>query len=160
MFGAMRFKYTLYGLRLELQLFWVGINIKYWNQRRYTAWFDPDFPIESADYSHADENDRLRVIIAELKEDIRVNGLQNPLLVTIKDNGAVIHPGKCRSKALLALGRRYAPAVVVDFRGVYGPSAIADGCTFLSDPEHVASYFAGDCQVEMSHRGLTVKKAR
>lgn len=105
-------------------------------------------------------DDRLRAYIEEIKISIWEKGLENPLLVTIKGGKATIHPGKCRTAALLSLGRTKAPAVVVDFDRIVDSDGIPDGCTFLDSVEATKALFSGDCRVEMSHRGLTVKKAR
>lgn len=134
--------------------------MKYWNQRRYTAWFHPEFEIKSADYSHSDYDERLRHYVEQLKEDISKHGMHNPLLVTRKNGKWIIHPGKCRAKALLQLGYTHAPAVVVDYDAVYGSDRIPAGGTFLDNLEDTQALFSGDCRVEMSHRWLTVKKAR
>jgi hypothetical protein len=134
--------------------------MKYWNQRRYTAWYDPEFEIDSADYTHSACDDRLRNFVEQLRLDIKINGLKNPLLVTINGGKAVIHPGKCRAKALRLLFRHHAPAVVVDFDRIMNEEDIAPGCTFLDTKEKVEKLFSGDCRVEMSHRGLTIKKAK
>lgn len=135
------------------------MSVKYWNQRRYTAWYTPQFRIRDATYEHSDPSGKhLRPFIDSLKESILVEGLKNPLLVTVTNEHTTIHPGKCRAKALLELGWEYAPAVVVDYRRVVGPDALDDGCIFLDNPEHVKQYFRDDCVVEMSHRWLTIKK--
>jgi len=134
--------------------------IKYWNQRRYTAWFNPEYRIEDADYSHADYDERLEHLVEGLRRDIEQNGMQNPLLVTRKGDKWIIHPGKCRAKALVQLGETHAPAVVVDYNRVGDASSIPEGCEFLDSVERVQELFTGDCVVEMSHRWLTVKKLR
>ena len=110
---------------------------------------------------HCEPDDRkVLAYIQELKRDILANGLLNPLLVTIKDGRTTIHPGKCRARALLELGWEYAPAVVVDFSRVVDSTSLDKTCVFLDDPDHVASLFTGDCAVEMSYKGLVVKKKR
>lgn len=134
--------------------------IKYWHQRRYTAWFDPEFEIDSADYSHADYNSKLERQVEALSADIAKYGLINPLLVTRKNGKKIIHPGKCRAKALKLLGISHAPAVVVDYDRVVESDAIPAGCKFLDSVEQTSELFRGDCRVEMSHRVLTVKKSR
>jgi hypothetical protein len=135
-------------------------QIKNWHQRRYTAWYDPAFRITSAFYEHMAEDDRLRAYIEHIKISIWEKGLENPLLVTRKNGKSTIHPGKCRAKALLSLGRSIAPAVVVDFDRIVDSDGIPEGCTFLDNLEDAQSWFSGDCVVEMTHRGLTVKKKR
>ena len=125
---------------------------------RYTAWYDPAFPIREADYSHSQADKKLEAVIADLIEDIKQNGLRNPILVTCKHTKWVIHPGKCRAKALLALGHDTAPAIVVDydlpgFQWQYIP----DGCTALGSQSQVNQRLDKDQRAKMSHRWLTVK---
>lgn len=109
---------------------------------------------------HMQMDDKLKRYIEDIKISIWTEGLKNPLLVTIKHGKATIHPGKCRTAALKRLGRAHAPAVVVDFDRICDSDGIPPGCTFLDDVAEVQSLFEGDCVVEMSHRGLTVKKTR
>ena len=137
-------------------------SIKYWNQRRYTAWYNPSFFIDDAYYEHASEDDRIRAYIEHIRKSIAADGLQNPLLVTRKaGTGWIIHPGKCRAKALKQLGYDTAPAIVVDYMNPHlGANEVPEGCIYLYSPEQVANYLSGDCVVEMSHRWLTVKKKR
>jgi len=136
-------------------------DIKWWSKRRYTAWYTPLYRIRDADYQHCPpEEPRLIEYIKEIKHSILAEGLLNPLLVTIRPEGATIHPGKCRAKALLELGWEYAPAVVVDFTRVVDASSLGKWCVFLDDKEAISSLFTGDCVVEMSYKGLVVKKLR
>jgi len=110
---------------------------------------------------HCEPGDKkLLEYIEVLKTSILSEGLLNPLLVTIKDGRTTIHPGKCRARALLELGWEYAPAVVVDFSRVVDASSLDKTCVFLDDKDDVASLFTGDCAVEMSYKGLVVKKLR
>lgn len=134
--------------------------IKYWNQRRYTAWFDAEYRFLDAEFEHSDYDERLRNYVEHLRRDIEQNGLKNPLLVTRRNDKWIIHPGKCRAKALRSLGWETAPAVVVDFQRIVESDGIPDGCEFLDNVERVRELFTGDCRVEMSHRGLVIKKAR
>ena len=134
--------------------------IKYWSQRRYSAHYDPRYKIADAYHAHAAVDAKLRRFIEDLKIDIFSHGMKNPLLVTIKDGKATIHPGKCRAAALKGLGRSYAPALVVNFDDPKGDREIAPQCVPITSKEQAQSYFSEDCLVEMSHRGLTVKKKR
>jgi ParB-like chromosome segregation protein Spo0J len=119
------------------------------------------YRIEDAEFEHADPTGKhLRPYIDGLKESILVEGLHNPLLVSIREDGPHIHPGKCRAKALLELGWTHAPAVVVDYRRVVDADAIEQPSVFLEDIEEVAKLFSGDCVVQMCHRWLTIKKTR
>lgn len=136
-------------------------RLKFWHQRRYTAWYVPQYRIEDGDYSHSAEDDRLRDVIRLLKCDIFTRGLQNPLMVTRFRGKEIIHPGKCRAKALRGMGRTYSPAVVVNndeprakrLRGY--PEAVR-----LTNQEQAQAYFKEDCVVEMDHRFFCVKKKR
>lgn len=120
--------------------------------RRYKLFFDPDFVIDSANYEHAAEPTEF---ISRLTENIRVNGLLNPLFVTrYSDDHMVIHPGKCRAKALKSLGRSTAPAVVWTPDGRILPEL--EQIT----PECAAGLFSGDVVVEYCHRFFAVKKRR
>ena len=134
---------------------------KYWNQRRYTAWFTPLYRIRDAQYEHVDPSAvHLRPYIEEIKDSILVEGLHNPLCVTIKDGKARVHPGKCRAMALLELGWEEAPAIVVNYDAIMEKEQIEQPSIFLDDPEQAQSFFSGDCVVEMSHRFFTVKKRK
>lgn len=136
-------------------------DVKYWNNRRYTAWYDPQFEIDSAYYEHAEPNDpKIRRLVEELAEDIYHVGLRNPLQVVIKEGKTTIHPGKCRAKALKALGRTHAPAIVINYDVILQEDAIPKNCTMITSREQIQGYFGYDCQVEMSHRFLTIKKLR
>lgn len=126
---------------------------------RYTAWFDPDFELDSAEYQHAAEDRKLRDFVVELAADIRQRGLINPLQVEIKNGRTIVHPGKCRAKALKMLGIDRAKAIVInyDLPG-YQAHRIPEGCTALGKPSHVQRYFDSNYVVQMSHRWLTIKK--
>ena len=132
---------------------------KYWHQRKYTLWYDPAFDIQSAKYQHASPTDkRLRAYIDEIKQDIQENGLINPVVVTVRDGIAALHPGKCRANALLELGETTIPAVVASYSRVVDADAIPDGCKFLDDIDEVQQLFSRDNVVYMDHRFFNVTK--
>ena len=133
---------------------------KWWSRRKYTLWFDPDFSFtECSDWEHRDcSATHLRPLIDSIKESILVEGLHNPLVVTIKDGQQRLHPGKCRAKALYELGARTAPAVVASYAAVVGPLCIPDGCTFIEHMEQAQDYFTDDNVVHMCHRFFSVSK--
>jgi len=134
---------------------------KWWSRRKYTAWYNPLYPIREALWEHVDPSARhLRPYIDSLKESILVEGMHNPLLVTIQDGITRIHPGKCRATACLELGWEKVPAVVVDYNRDASSDVVPAGCMFLDDMDEVQSLFSGDAVVEMSHRWLTIKKKR
>ena len=135
-------------------------RVKYWKDRRYTAWYDPEYQLSDAYAEHAQIDKKLLKYIEEIRNSIHAQGMQNPLQVTIKNGKATIHPGKCRAAALKALGRTHAPALVVNYDRVVDKHAIPEGCVFFDSLEDVQSYFTGDCVVEMSYRWLTVKKKK
>ena len=139
--------------------FFCGI-MKYWTQRRYTPHYNPKYVINDAYHAHSAVDLKLKRYIERISADIWHRGMINPLLVTIKQGKATIHPGKCRAAALKRLGRRHAPAVVVDFDDPQGNKELPEYCVPITSKEQAQSYFSEDCLVEMSHRGLTVKKAR
>ena len=126
---------------------------------KYTAWYDPEFKLDSAEYQHAAEDSALREFVAELAADIKERGLRNPIQVEVKNGRTIIHPGKCRAKALISLGRETAPAIVInyDLPG-YQANRIPQHCTALGKPSQVQRYFESDYVVQMSTRWLTIKK--
>jgi hypothetical protein len=126
---------------------------------RYTAWYDPDFDIEGADYSHQEDPNKLEMFIRDLTADIDQNGMRNPVQVVIKQGKAHFHPGKCRVKAMKRLGHTRIPAVVVnyDWPGFLW-QRIPPGCTALGKPSQVQKYFDNDTVVQMDHRFLQIKK--
>lgn len=133
-------------------------DIKYWQNRRYTAWFTPEFDLDSVDASHAEVTPRIERLVERIAADIFSVGLLNPIQVVIKNGVTTVHPGKCRVAALKKLGRRYAPAIVVNY-DLPGGSSPA-GTEFLSSKAQVEAKFTADVRVEMSHRHLTTKKVR
>ena len=126
---------------------------------RYTAWYDPAFVFRNAEYEHAAISPKLIEYIREIREDIRINGLKNPLFVTIKNTRITIHPGKCRAKALDALGWETAPAIICnyDWPGFQWEN-IPAGSTAIGSPEQAQKYLGEDQVAQMSHRFFTVKK--
>ena len=126
---------------------------------KYTAWYDPEFPLEAAEGKHAAVDSRLEAFIDELTEDIRQNGLKNPVVVTVKNQRWTFHPGKCRVKALKRLGYTSVPAIVVnyDLPG-YQANMIPQHCRAIDKPSTVYQLMGGDCEVFMNHRVLNVKK--
>ena len=133
-------------------------NVRILNLIRYTCWYDPQFSLRDADYSHAQVDARLEDTIRKLAEDIAENGLRNPVFVTCKHTKWIIHPGKCRTKALLSLGIEHAPAIVVnyDLPG-FQHQYIPDGCRALCSQSQVNSHLDKDQRAKMCHRFLTVK---
>lgn len=116
---------------------------------RYKLFWDPQFEIDRAYFQHAQEPTEF---IQRLSEDIRKNGLLNPLFVTKTDDRLVIHPGKCRAKALKLLGLHFAPAIIWTPDG-----RIHAGCEQIS-PGDAAGRFRGDVVCEYDHRFFAVKK--
>ena len=132
------------------------------NLIRYTSWYDPQFPLEQADYSHAQDDDpSLIPVIDDLVEDISQNGLRNPVLVTCKNTKWIIHPGKCRSRACARLGWTHIPAIIVnyDLPG-FQYWKIPEGCTALASQSQVNQRLDKDMRGKMCHRWLTVKRIK
>lgn len=133
--------------------------MKFSSQIRYTAWYDPEFPIDDADSSHAAIDGRLLAYIDELTEDIRENGLRNPVQVVVKHTKRTVHPGKCRVAALRRLGWTTVPAIVVnyDLPG-YQSDRIPAHAQALGQQSHVNRLLDDDQVAQMSHRWLQIKK--
>ena len=133
--------------------------MKFQNQIRYTAWFDPEFPIDAADATHAAVDSKLLQYIAELTEDIRQHGLRNPLQVICKHTKWTVHPGKCRHAALKQLGYDSFPAIVVDYDlPGFQAEYIPEHCQALGQQSHVNRLLDKDQRAQMSHRWLQIKK--
>lgn len=129
------------------------------NQIRYTAWYDPEFPIDVADATHSAVDIKLLEFLVELTEDIRQNGLRNPVQVVCKHTQWTVHPGKCRVAACKQLGWTTIPAIVVnyDLPG-FQADKIPPHCTALGSQSQVNRYLDADSKAQMSHRWLQIKK--
>lgn len=128
---------------------------------RYTAWYDPCFPIEIANADHSQVDAKLLDYINELVEDIAANGLKNPVLATCQNTRWGIHPGKCRVAACRRLGWATIPAIVVnyDLPGFQADRIPThDGVKALGTQSQVNQLLQGDQRAQMCHRFLTVKK--
>lgn len=135
--------------------------IKDYALRRFTCWYDPAFYINSAYYEHAAVDDRLEAFIEKLRIDIDQNGLINPVVVTIKEGLSTIHPGKCRTKACVALGWDTIPAIVVNYNNKRTVQEdLQPGLVLIDDDDQLKSYFSGDTYAKMTHRWVTVTKKR
>lgn len=126
---------------------------------RYTAWFDPRFPISAAKAEHAAVDWRLLDEIRLLREDIEENGLRNPLVVVCKHGVWNVHPGKCRHAAISQLGWDEFPALVVnyDLPG-YQSQAIPEHCRALATEGDFRRLFDEDMYVKVTHRFVTVHR--
>lgn len=126
---------------------------------RYTAWYDPKFPLDGADGTHQEDPAKLERFISALVQDIQVNGLQNPVQVVTKQGKTWFHPGKCRVKAFKRLGMTHIPAIVVnyDLPG-FQADKIPPHCTALGKESHVKRYLGDDSTAQMCHRFLQIKK--
>ena len=128
---------------------------------RYTAWYDPCFPIDLANADHSQVDAKLLDYINWLVEDIAEKGMLNPVLATCKDTRWTIHPGKCRVAAAKRLGWREIPAIVVNY-DLPGFQAnripTHDGVRALGSQSQVNHFLSDDSRCQMSHRFLTIKK--
>lgn len=127
----------------------------------YALRFDPNFPaVEVGEYHHAAEDGRILADIEKLADDFvqrRNQGLpylRNPLFVTVYGDRYVVHPGKCRVKALKSLGITCAPALIYtpdkqNGQGAYG--------TPIS-PGDAARLFDGEMRCEYDARFFAVKR--
>ena len=131
------------------------------NHIRYTAWYDPCFPIDKANADHSAVDWKLLEYINYLVEDIAEKGMLNPVLATRKNEKWIIHPGKCRVAAAKRLGWGEIPAIVVNYDL---PGFQADriptrpGVKALGSQSQVNQLLTEDNRCQMCHRFLTIKK--
>jgi hypothetical protein len=107
---------------------------------RYTAWYDPKFPLDGADGTHQEDPAKLERVVT-------------------KQGKTWFHPGKCRVKAFKRLGMTHIPAIVVnyDLPG-FQADRIPPHCTALGKESHVKRYLGDDSTAQMCHRFLQIKK--
>ena len=118
----------------------------------YGLYYDPAFEIRSASYLHIGYTPTEE--IEGLMRDIPLNGLRNPLFVFAQEGNLVIHPGKCRAQALLALGIERAKAVI------YAPDAWRpDGFEPIT-PEAAAALFTKDMRAFFTAQDFHVARIR
>lgn len=110
-------------------------------------------------YEHCEPRSRfVDQLITKIACNITEHGLQNPVLITRRGDGPwQLHPGKCRSAALLQLGIEIIPAIVVDHRKLPLPEEAAYEIT---SPEQFSMHFTGDIAPEFTYRGVRTPKKR
>ena len=110
-------------------------------------------------YEHAPPlSQKVLQLIDKIACNITEHGLQNPVIISRKGDGDwQLHPGKCRSAALLQLGIQVIPAVVVDYRKAPVPEWAAYEITA---PEQFKMHFTGDIEPEFTYRGARTPKKR
>lgn len=125
--------------------------------RLYRMFHVAEFEIDSARRAHWFGSDgpsdkRIDAEVMRLVDDIEKNGLRNPLFVTMYADFSVIHPGKCRAKALKLLGHDVAPAII------YAPEGQAYPNGRELTPDDAAKHFSDDIVCEYDSRFFAAKR--
>jgi hypothetical protein len=145
-----------------------GLSAKDEHWKRYKAYFVRDWPIGDEAYGrpqlwrHAEHPNNWSPnfwrMLDKLEGNIRSNGLENPVLVTWRNQHFNLHPGKCRVWALRNLGINTVPAIVVWYDG-NKPADIAAEYEICSAAQ-LNDHFVGDIAPEMCRRGIRTPKKR
>lgn len=136
--------------------------------KQYKAYFVRDWPLGDEVYGrqqiwrHAEHpknwHRNFWHELEKLERSIRWNGLQNPLLVSWRNNQFNLHPGKCRAFCLINMGIHTAPAIVTWHEG--NKPAEIEAEYEIRSVEQLQAHFCGDIAPEMTRRGIRTPKLR
>lgn len=128
---------------------------------RWRAWWIPRYPFDELTEIQLEHSDPQAVAesVDRLVRSIDQHGLEQPAQITTNGPHGVLHPGKCRVKALRRFGITEIPAVWVSLGTGFKPQSFP-GMIELTHQNQLTVFTRGDVEANWSRLTFRLTKRR